>query len=418
MLLAGLLAVPLGGMALAAPVVGPGTTLPAGPTPASHGVAASAASQAPDAIGAPRASILAPTTVNNTPKRTVGFDDLVMAEAYSGSTVYVGGQFTTAVMGGTRTSRHYLAAVNGRTGALLPWAPSLNGAVTALVVKNDAIYVAGAFTTVNGYACHHIAKISRSTGAVESDFNHTVNTAPRAMARGSGSLYVVGNFGSVDGHSWARAAAFSLSDGKQRMGFQPALNGSVNAVEVSAGRVYLGGNFLQVNGANGHPRLAAVDAITGATVTGFQGGAPYTINGLDVGSAGVYGAMGGPGGQLVAYRTSDGRPAWSLTTDGDLEKVVVLHNAIYAGGHFDHACTTARVAQQNGDCLDGKLRRQKLFAADVAGHLLGWDPEANSTRGVFAMAANGDLNLLAVGGAFTTFGGNISQQRFAEFETG
>ncbi len=409
-LLVSMLAAPLAGTALAAPVVGP--------TSAAHGVAASAAPQVPDAIGAPRASILAPTTVNNTPKHTVGFNNLVTAEVYSGSTVYVGGQFSAAVSGGTSTPRTFLAAVNGATGALLPWAPKLNGVVTALLVKDDAVYIAGSFTKVNGQPRNHLAKVSRTTGVVDPNFNHSISSAPKALARGSSNLYVVGDFGTVDGHAWSRAVAFRLSSGQQVTGFHPALNGVVNAVAVSGSRVYLGGNFLQVNGAGGHARLAAVDASTGATVTGFQGGAPYVINDLEVGSAGVYGAMGGPGGQLVAYNTADGTPAWSLTADGDVEDVVVLHNAIYAGGHFDHACTTARVSQQNGDCLDGNLRRQKLFAADVAGHLLGWDPEANSIHGIFAMAANGDLDLLAVGGAFTTFGGNISQQRFAEFETG
>ncbi len=382
-----------------------------GLAPASDGVAASAAPQAPGAITVPQTDVV----VSATPRRTVGFNDTVSAEVYAGNTIYVGGSFTTALSGSRHPTRNYLAAVDATSGALLSWAPRVNGAVTSLAVSNDALYIGGRFTQVNGQPRRHLAKISRSTGAVDPTFKHSISSPPYQLTSSSSALYVVGNFGSVDGRSWHRAAAFSLGTGQQLRRFRPALDGTVRTVRIDGNRAYLGGDFHTVDGVGGHPRLAAVDAATGQVVPGFQGGAPYVIHDLAVTSSGVYGAMGGPGGQLVSYRSTDGAPKWSLTTDGDVQTVAIRRGVIYAGGHFDHACTTARVSQHHGDCLDGQLHRHKMLAADADGHLLSWSPQANSVHGVFAMVTSDDESSLSVGGEFTTFGGNVWQPRFAVF---
>ena len=63
-------------------------------------------------------------------------------------TVYVGGDFTK--LDGVGAAR--AGAVSAATGALLPWAPALNGSVNSVAVAPDdsRVLVGGYFTTVNG----------------------------------------------------------------------------------------------------------------------------------------------------------------------------------------------------------------------------------------------------------------------------
>lgn len=358
----------------------------------------------------------ATATVSATPQSaTPGFDDQVRAVAYGGDTIYLGGAFTVAVADGKRVARGYVAAVDADTGALTGWAPAVNGPVTALAVRGDSVYLGGSFTTVGGHAHRHLAKVAASGGgAVDDTFRHSISTAPNALTVAGGRLYVGGTFNTVDGTTRAHAAAFDLADGTLDESFRPEVDGTVRSIAVSGSRAYLGGTFHAVDGAGGHARLAAVSATTGAVDTGFTGNAPYAVHHVAVAGNTVYAAMAGPGGRLVAYDRS-GAARWTLTADGDLSDVTVLDGVVYGGGHFDHACTTARVADTNGDCLDGNQRRQKLFAADPSGHLLDWAPQANSTIGVIVLAASASRHSLAVGGAFTTFGDTIAKSRFAQF---
>ncbi len=79
---------------------------------------------------------------------------------------------------------------------------------------------------------------------------------------------------------------------------------------------------------------------------------------------------------------------WSATFDGDAQAVTVLGDTVYAGGHFDRACSTARTGTQ-GACVDGADDRVKLAALAVAdGHLLDWTADANGVEGVLALASS------------------------------
>ncbi|MGA8113591.1 MAG: hypothetical protein WCA46_08020 [Actinocatenispora sp.] len=357
-----------------------------------------------------------PLVVRETPMRSVGFNDEVRAIAYSGSTVYVGGVFTRALSGGGSTTRAYVAAVDASSGQLRSWHPVLNGAVTAIAVSGGSVYLAGDFTRVNGQSRQHLAKVSGSSGALDGGFRHSISSAPKGLAAGNGRLYAVGSFGSVDGHSWPDAASFSLSSDAQDRNFRPRIEGgAVESVALTSSRVYLGGQFHRVNGSSAGQRLAAVTPSTGATVGSFAGGAQYAVHSVAVGPGGVYAAIGGPGGRLAFY-PSGGGTFWSVTADGDVHNVGVLGNTVYAGGHYDHVCSTPRVANRNGDCLDGKMVRRKVFATDLSGHLLGWNPSADSPHGVLGLGVSDGRRALAVGGAFTRIGG-ISQPRFAQFTT-
>jgi hypothetical protein len=70
--------------------------------------------------------------------------------------VYAGGAFIT--IGGQH--RHYLAALDPQTGAVLDWDPDPNEIVTSIVVSDEAIYVGGSFSRMGATPASGIAAIS------------------------------------------------------------------------------------------------------------------------------------------------------------------------------------------------------------------------------------------------------------------
>ena len=85
---------------------------------------------------------------------TLNSQAYVIARSPDGSTIYVGGDFTTA----SGVARSKIAAFNATTGALITtFAPALDGRVRAIVADGDKIYVGGQFTTANGVARDRLA---------------------------------------------------------------------------------------------------------------------------------------------------------------------------------------------------------------------------------------------------------------------
>jgi hypothetical protein len=351
--------------------------------------------------------------VSQEPARTPTFNGAVWTAAYDGNTVYVGGDFTEALIGGRRVPRLRLAAINARTGALLPWAPKADGQVKSIVATGGYVYAAGQFSTINSIDRDSLARIDDTSGTLHDTFKHTIIGRPYALAAGSGRLYVGGAFTSVDGRARTRLAAFSLSTGALDGTWRPSADDQVESLAATSGRIYIGGKFHEINGVDGSRRLAAVSPTSGKVVSGFRPRAAYITYGMAVTSSGMYATHGGPGGRVTAYGLS-GTARWTLTMDGDPQAVAVLDGVVYIGGHFDNICRSSRTGDQ-GACLDGNVPRVKLAAANDRGQVLSWKANGNGVTGVHTVAASGGLGKLAAGGAFTTING-AAQRRFAQFD--
>jgi hypothetical protein len=349
--------------------------------------------------------------VNPSPAPSVTFNGEVLATAYAGSTIYVGGDFTTVTSNGSSVKRSHLAAVDARTGGLLPWNPGADARVTAIATDSSGVYVAGSFHKIAGENRDNLAKIS-SSGTVSSAFRHSISGTPYALAVGHGRLYLGGSITSVNGQERTRAAAFDAGTGALDPYWRPHVNDIVRALLVSGDRVYLGGRFNAVNWLRGTGKVAAVDPALGDVDLGFWSHVTAMVHDLALDGGTLYAGIDGGGGRATAMDLA-GNARWTITTDGDVQAITVLDDIVYLGGHFDNVCRSANVGHK-GICLDGSIRRVKLAAVTTSGDLLPWTANGNGSVGVNSLSASRDLGQLVAAGAYTAINGS-PQRRFALF---
>ncbi|MEU7908864.1 hypothetical protein [Actinoplanes sp. NPDC049118] len=363
-------------------------------------------------MGTPVPAAAAVQVVSAAPAPAVGFDGLVYASTYVGNTVYVGGSFRNAIVDGKQVVRKRLAALDARTGKLLPWAPVIDGTVFAMAAQGTQLYVTGKFKNVGGQARAGLAGVDLKTGAA-GPLKHTVEGEGTALAAGGGRLYLGGKITKVDGRAVKNLTAFRLTGGALDTGFPGTADEQVRALTVAGSRLYVGGKFKKLNGA-GTPRFGALKTSDGTVDTTFRPATPYEVFAVTIVPGKVYAGLGGVGGRVAAYKP-DGGFIWSTVTDGDIQAITNLGGAVYAGGHFTESCLSPSETATSW-CPGKKLRSQpKVVALDGAtGKLLDWNPRSNGKWGVLTMDANAALGKIALGGEFTKFG-STDRPHFAQF---
>lgn len=171
------------------------------------------------------------------------------------------------------------AAVNDQSvsGVASPiWQP--NGPVEALAIGNGLIYAGGSFTSVkpgsgqSGSATSRtdVAAFNAADGTLNTAFNVTLNGRVEALdlSPDRRTLYIGGSFTTVNGTTRNRVAALNATTGALISGFNPNPNHIVRSIEATASTVYIGGDFTTVKG-NAQAYLASVTAATGALNTAF-----------------------------------------------------------------------------------------------------------------------------------------------------
>ena len=101
--------------------------------------------------------------------------------------------------------------IDAASGAVLPWNPDANQTVNALAVRGSTVYVGGGFTTLGVQTRHMLAEVDASTGA-PTGWNPGANGAVRAFlpSHTDNTVFVGGSFEQIGGHRQKGIAAIAI----------------------------------------------------------------------------------------------------------------------------------------------------------------------------------------------------------------
>ena len=370
--------------------------------------------------------------VSSIPSSSWQTNNTVWAIASANGVVYVGGQFTSVrppgdPLGTGETPRTYLAAFNASTGALLSFAPTLDGQVTALAVSPDGstLYAGGSFTHADGVFHGYLAAFSTSTGALVSTWKPAGGGSVLSIAPSpdGSEIYLGGNFTKMDAVVRNRVAAVTAATGALEP-WAPVVNGSVTSVAVAPddSRVLVGGYFTTFNGVT-QQSIGSTNPATGvsepwaATIVPNFSGCVSEVKDIVISGSTAYIADEGTGGGCFdgdwAANVSDGALVWQNACLGATQSVAVLNGLLYKASHA-HDCAYApggfpQVSNPAGGWFTHHLLSQSLTDGSI-GH---WTPDTDNTNlGPRVLATDGTQ--LFVGGSFNTVNGK-PQQGFARF---
>lgn len=295
----------------------------------------------------------------------------------AGSTLYAIGGFTT--VGGQPRKR--LAAIDATTGAVTSWAPVLGSGNTwsigDLQLAGSTLYVGGSFTTVDGQPRAGLAAFDTTTGALSSWTVDLYSASVSALTTANGRLYVAGSLqrSSTDRFG-VGLLAFDQATGARYAEWSPASSGGVYAMTARDGKIYIGGSFSRAGG-EARRNLAAFDAEDG-TLTPWNPGTDAYVTTLAVidDSLVVGGNFLQVAGQdrlrIAAFDEDDLLRSWSEPAGGLVSAVVPVGRYVYVGGTFSSI---------------GGTIRHNLVALDGDGRLLSWAPNPDNV--VYALLADG-----------------------------
>ncbi|QHT66432.1 T9SS type A sorting domain-containing protein [Rhodocytophaga rosea] len=316
------------------------------------------------------------------------------ALALSGSTVYVGGSFSSI----DGQARNALAAIDATTGVVTAWNPNPDGGVNTLAVVGNKVYAGGVFSSIGGQARNGLAAIDATAG-VATAWNPDVTGGISTLAIAENKVYAGGLFSSIGGQSRNNLAAIDATTGVATA-WNPNPDGGVNTLAIAENKVYVGGNFASIGGQS-RRNLAAIDATTGVAtawnsdVSSYTSGSIYAIaisgNTVYVGGGFAHWSIGGKyRNYLAAIDANTGLfTSWNPNITGGVNTLAVAENKVYVGGDFSS--------------IGGQVRNG-LAAIDAStGAATSWNPNVIGRVNTLAVAEN----KVYVGGDFSSIGGQV-----------
>ena len=248
-----------------------------------------------------------------------GASGFVSTIVKSGSTVYVGGDFTTA--GGASRSR--IAAIDATTGLATAWNPVASDVVQSIVVSGSTIYVGGHFGFIGGQPRNRIAALDAGTGLATAWNPNAgaINTAVRSLAISGSRVFVGGWFSTLGGQTRKLLGAVDITSGSATS-WDPSATGStfdqVYTLALGGSRVFAGGSYANVNQQpiiNLASIAAADPSALAATVVSPNGGDVLPIGSHEQIEWSASGGHGVASVDLYISRTGAGGP-WELIRMG------------------------------------------------------------------------------------------------------
>jgi len=271
----------------------------------------------------------------------------VSAVVVSGTEVYVGGSFTNA---GNVPGADYIARWNGTTwSGLLSGTSGINGPVNTIVISGTDVLVGGFFSNAGGVTgANSIARWNGSTWNAVGPTPSIAGTVTTIAISGT-NVYVGGAFTNAGGVTGADyIARWNGTTWSGLLSGTSGINGPVNTIAISGTEVYVGGNFTGAGGVTGANYIARWNS---ANSTWNRLGAPNAINnsvttiaisGTEVYVGGDFTDAGGvPGANYIA-RWNSANNTWNLVgaanaVNSTVRAIKVSGSDVYIGGNFTNA---------------------------------------------------------------------------------
>ena len=207
---------------------------------------------------------------------TLNAQGLVVTASPDGSRVYVGGQFTTV----DGQSRPRLAAFDTATGALVPatgdsrFAPTLGSTVRAIAATNTTVYAGGDFTTANGNSRVRLAAFAAGDGALLSSWAPGADATVESMVLAPDQRRVIvgGHFTTLNGANVYGLGALDATTGATLpfaanstiRDYGP--NAAITSLTADATQVYATGYAYLAQTQGNFEGTAALDPNTGVII--------------------------------------------------------------------------------------------------------------------------------------------------------
>ncbi len=259
--------------------------------------------------------------------------------------VFVSGDFT--IVGGNPGPRHFLAALDTLNGELLPWDVRTDDVVEKMFIHQDALYLAGWFTSVGPEIRNGLASIDPLTGTVL-PWTPTADGAVLATVLKDSTLYLGGLFTALDGAPRRGLGAIDMSTGATRPWNPDPDIPVVESLCDGGDRLFVGGAFSFLAGED-RRGIAAVGLVSGRVLPWHPETAPWNVVvphvvglamvGDKLITGGDFSVMGGaPRICLAAVDTSTGlADDWNPATDGLVWSMMSADRDLYVGGGFTRA---------------------------------------------------------------------------------
>jgi hypothetical protein len=267
-----------------------------------------------------------------------------------------------------------------------------------------AVYVGGSFSAVGGVARNRLARLSGTTGALDTTWNPGPNAAVATMAFFNGAIYVGGQFSNIGGQTRAGLAKLSATgSGAADPTWNPGSGGNyLSIVADASGNLYVGGTFT-ISGAlpftffNNLVRLGSAGA--GAVDQNWNPSPDATVLSLALDGAGglfvggTFATIGGQSRSRLAKIPTGGNgaadPTWNPAPNNSPSALALDGSSLYVVGLFTN------IGGANRSFI-ARLAATGTGAADS------WNPGANSSVNLVAVSPSSAF----VGGAFASAGVN------------
>jgi hypothetical protein len=276
-----------------------------------------------------------------------GMDGVVRAIAVSGANVYAGGDFTSA--GTCTTGCNSIAMWNGAAwSALGTGMAGTNPSVYAIVANGNNIYTGGYFASAGTCTtgCANIAiwnSITSTWSAMGTGMGGDYPFVYTIVVVSSTNIYAGGDFTSA-GTCTSGCNKIARWNGTTWSALGTGANDTVYAIAVSGSNVYAGGVFTSAGTCTNYClNIAKWDGSTWSALgTGMQNGVySIVLNGSNLYVGGWFSYAGNCVSGCTNIAKWDGL-AWSALgtgTNNTIRVVAVSGSVLYAGGYFTSAGT-------------------------------------------------------------------------------